>query len=58
MPHSIAGGENKVGTMLISAVNITAQKTFIDYFLSYSVELKCMLNWRGSFGSEKGFSIQ
>lgn len=43
MPHSIVGGENKVRTMLILAVNITAQKTFINYFLSYSVELNYML---------------
>lgn len=37
------GGENKVRTMLIFAVNITAQKTSIGYFLSYSVELNCIL---------------
>lgn len=43
MPHRIVGGENKVRAMLIFAVNITAQKTCIDYFLSYSVELNCML---------------
>lgn len=43
MPHGIVGGENKVKTMLIVAVNITAQKIFIDHFLSYSVELNCML---------------
>lgn len=46
MPRSIVGGENKVRTMLILAVNITAQKTFTDYFLSYSVELNCMLTER------------
>lgn len=46
MPRSIVGGENKVRTMLILAVNITAQKTFTDYFLSYSVELNCMLTGR------------
>lgn len=39
MPHGIVGGENKVKTMLIVAANITAQKIFIDHFLSYSVEL-------------------
>lgn len=46
------GGENKVRTMLIFAVNITAQKTFIGYFLSYSVELNSILTEVASLAQE------
>lgn len=49
------GGENKVRTMLIFAVNITAQKTFIECFLSYSVELNSILTEVASLAQKRTF---
>lgn len=47
------GGENKVRTMLIFAVNIIAQKTFTGYFLSCSVELNYILTERASLDQKR-----
>lgn len=48
------GGENKVRTMLIFAVNIIAQKAFIGYFLSYSMELNYILAEGASLDQKRG----